>query len=233
MHELVAVPVLAQPATEPLVLEGVEVLQASWELAGTRGEQLLPAGLIPTSPILLTVLGVRVPDGPLGPVAWAQVRLSCRSGARARALSLLSIVDASDESAAVLAERWGIGGRREAVRLHRGYDVVRLTTVGLDVAVLDPSPIGIHDVQYVVGLHRVVRDGEPRLAQVELDVLPQRLERGRPALHDFDGTVWGEPRLRPVHPVAATIAVGSLTLPALRFLLHPDLPPHKATEVIA
>ena len=50
--------------------------------------------------------------------------------------------------------------------------------------------------------------------------------------HAFPGQAV-EPRLRPVHPVAGTIAMGSLTLPALRFLLHPDVPPHKATEVIA
>jgi hypothetical protein len=233
MHELAAEPVLAQPATEPLVLDGVEVVQASWELAGARGEQLLPVGLIPTNPILLTVVGVRVPDTPLGPATWAQVRLSCRSGARARALALPSVVDAADESAARLAAQWGIGGRRGTVRMHRGYDEVRLTTDGLDISLLDPAPIGVHDVQYVVGLHPVRRDGERRLAQVELDVTPQRLERGRPILHGFDGTMWGDGRLRPAHPVAGTIAVGSLTLPALRFLLDPDRPAHQATEVIA
>jgi hypothetical protein len=233
VHELIAHPVLSAPATEPLVLEGVEVLQASWELVGVRGQQLLPAGLTPTSPLLLTVVAVRVADGPLGPLSWAQVRLSCRSGARARALVLLSIVGASDSAARQLGEAWGIGGRRDAVRLQRGYDAVRLTTPGLDVSVVDPSPIGVHDVQYVVGLHRVTRpDGEPRLAQVELDVVPDRLERGRPVLHDFDSVVWGEPRLRPVHPVAGTVAVGTLTLPAVRFLLHPDLPAHRATEPV-
>lgn len=227
-------PILSDPARHAEHLIGAEVLQVAYEQAGERGEALLPAGLAPTIPTLVTVLVVRAAQGPLGPFTLAQVRLSCRSGARARSYVVGQTVEASDATAEALAARWGIGGRRGEVRLQRGYDAVRAWCDGLEVLVLDPSPIGVHDVQYVTALHRVrLPSGEERLAQVELDVAADRVERGRPALSEFDGAQWGDARIRPRHPVAGTVAVGTVTLPALRFLLLPDLPPHRGTEVLA
>lgn len=227
-------PVLSAPAAEPVVVPDAEVLLVTYEQAGVRSEALLPAGLVPTSPMLVTMLVVRAPAGPLGPFAVAQVRLSCRSGARARALVAGQVVDAGDEAAAALAAGWGIGGQRGPVRLQRGYDVVRGTCAGFDVSVLDPSPIGRLDVQYVTGLHPVsVPGGGERLVQVEFDLDVGRVERGRPALGAFDGAAWDDARLAPRHPVAATIAVGTWTLPVVRFLLRPDVAPHLGTERVA
>ena len=176
--------------------------------------------------MLLTVLGIRVPDGPLGPFAAAQVRLSCRSGARARALALRTVV--SGPAAEVLSAGWGFGGGEDAVLgsgapavvLERGYDRVRLSAPGLEVDLVDPSPLGRHDVQHVVGLHRVrTSDAGERLAQVEIDLEPERAERGRPRCAQFDAADWGDHRLHLAHPVAASLVVGRLTLPVLRYLL--------------
>ena len=83
------------------------------------------------------------------------------------------------------------------------------------MALTEPRPIGVHDVQYVTGLHPIEGD---RLAQVELDVTPERLERGRPVLHHFHAPD-AAPRLAPSSPVAATSAVGTLRLPVLRFVI--------------
>jgi hypothetical protein len=223
---------LSEPAREPLVLEGAEIFQVTYEQSGARGHELLPSGLAPTIPTLVTMLVVRVPHGPLGTVSWAQIRLSCRSGARARAYVVGQRIEAHAEAAALLASKWGLGGSPGRVVLHRGYDAVRATCDGLDVTMLDPAPISTHDVQYVTNLVPVATDAGERLAQVELEVEQQRTERGRPVLHSFDGAAWGEPRLRPKYPVAATLAVGTLTLPVLRFLLHPELPPHQGTDVL-
>jgi hypothetical protein len=39
--------------------------------------------------------------------------------------------------------------------------------------------------------------------------------------------------VQPAHPVAATLVVGSLTLPRVRFLLRPDVGPQEGTEVLS
>jgi hypothetical protein len=221
-------PHLSSPAAEPVELRDVEIFQAAFEHAGSRGDAFLPSGLVPTIPTLVTFLAVRAPDSPTGPFTFAQVRISCRSGARARALAVATAVDAAPATAAWLAERWGIAGQG-AVRYVRRYDRVDVTAPWFDVTLEHPKPIGVHDVQYVTGLHPVATADGERLAQVEVEMELGRVERGRPVLHRFDapGTAAG---LNPTFPVAATSGVGTLVLPRLRFILRPDVPPHLGTE---
>jgi hypothetical protein len=228
--------VLSEPAAEPVVLEHTVVVQAAFELAGLGREPLLPVGLAPTIPTLLTFLSIHVPNGPLGPMAIATARLSCRSGVRARAYVVASEVEAGDETVRQLAAGWGLGGTAGEVGLERRYDRVSVTVAGwgLRLVVGDPSPISSSDVQYVTGLHPVrAPSGDSRLAQVEVDVALERAERGRPRVEAFDGLTVRGRLLVPAHPVAATIGAGTVTLPRVRFLLDPDLPPHLGTEVIA
>jgi hypothetical protein len=222
-------PVLASPAAEPVALGTAEIFQAAFEHAGPRGETFLPAGLVPTIPTLVTMLAIRVPDGPHGGFTVAQVRVSCRSGARARALVVATAIDASPEASAWLAAGWGIGGDEAAVRYERRYDRVRVTAPWFDVAIDGPGPIGVDDVQYVTGLHPVVTEAGDRLAQVELEVTLARVERGRPVLRSFTAPA-GAAALDPRFAVAATTALGELTLPQVRFVLHPDVPAHLGTE---
>jgi hypothetical protein len=219
---------LSSPATDRVVLAGAEVFQAAFEHAGSRGDRFLPKGLVPTIPTLVTMLAVRAPEGPEGPFSFAQVRVSCRSGARARALAVACAVDASPATAAWLASGWGIAGAG-TVRYERRYDRVRVSAPWFDVTLQSPKPIGVHDVQYVTGLHPVTTERGARLAQVELDVVLDRVERGRPVLHRFDAPD-GASGLDPTFPVAATSGVGTFTLPQLRFVLQPDEPPHVGTE---
>ena len=182
---------------------------------------------MPTIPTLVTLLVVRVPDGPSGAFSFAQVRVSCRSGARARALVVATAVDASAETTGWLGG-WGIGGA-SGVRLDRRYDEVRATAPWFDVSVPGPRPIGVHDVQYVTNLHPVTTGDGERLAQVELGITLDRVERGMPALHRFEAAP-SFAALAPTFPVAATFGIGTLTLPAIRFLLRPDVPPDVGTE---
>jgi hypothetical protein len=219
---------LSSPASEPVALPGAEIFQAAFEHAGTRGDVFLPQGLVPTIPTLVTLLAARVSDGPEGPFTVAQIRVSCRSGARARALVVATAVDAAPETAAWLGSHWGIAGDG-AVDYDRGYDRVRVTAPWFDVTLESPKPIGVHDVQYVAGLHPVTTDAGARLAQVELEVDLQRVERGRPVLHRFDAPP-GARALAPRFAVAATSGVGTLTLPHVRFVLQPDLPAHLGSE---
>jgi hypothetical protein len=225
-------PELSAPAAAPVVVEDAEVLQAAFEHEGSSGQAFLPSGLVPTIPTLVTLLTVRAPDGPHGGFTFAQVRVSCRSGARARGLAVATAVDAEPEAAAWLAAGWGIGGSAADVALVRRYDRVSSSCPWFEVTLARPSPIGLGDVQYVTGLHPVATAAGPRLAQVELEVELQRVERGRPQLTRFTppASVAG---LAPMTPVAATAAVGTLTLPAVRFLLHPDQQPDVGTERVA
>jgi len=220
---------LTAPATEPVVVEGAEVVQASFELAGVRGAALLPDGLAPTVPTLCTFLVVRAAASPLGSFTFAQARLSCRSGVRARAV----VVATAAEGPAELGERWGIAGEPGPIRLERRYDRidVGVPAWGLALELHDPAPISAGDLQYVTGLHPVRWQGDDRLAQVELDVHSERAERARPVLASYDG--FGAARIVPRHPVVATIAVGSFTLPKVRFLLRPDVAPNVGTERIS
>jgi len=220
---------LSSPAAEPVALGTAEIFQAAFEHAGSRGETFLPAGLVPTNPTLVTMLAIRVPDGPHGGFTVAQVRVSCRSGARARALVVATAVDAGPEASAWLAAGWGIGGDEGPVRYERRYDRVRVTAPWFDVAIDGPRPIGVDDVQYVTGLHPVETDAGQRLAQVELEITPARIERGRPVLHSFTAPA-GAAGLDPRFAVAATTALGELALPQVRFVLRPDRPAHLGTE---
>ena len=153
--EVPLVNVALSAVAEPITLGTAEIFQAAFEHAGTR-PALVPPGLVPTNPTLVTLLAIRVPDGPHGGFTFAQVRVSCRSGARARALVTSSAVDASAECAEWLAAGWGIGGDLAPIRFERRFDRVRVTAPAFDVSLQGPRPIGVDDVQYVTGLHPVV-----------------------------------------------------------------------------
>lgn len=223
-------------ATEPVVLEGTEIVRLTWELAGARGRPLLPSGLWPTSPTLLTVQALRSAGGAggLGPFTVLTLMLSCRSGARARALVVAGAVDADDATADRLVQGWAFPAQRTAVVFERRYDATRLTVPGLvDAGAVDLHPLGVHDTQFVVALHPTTVDGAARYAQVDLEVEPDRAERGSAKLHwlRLDGAD-GRP-LEPATAVAAVVAVGRLTLPRVRFLLDPEREPHVGTTVLA
>jgi hypothetical protein len=165
------------------------------------------------------------------------LRVSCRAGFRARAL----LVGAASRGplAATLADGWAFPGRVADVQIDRRYDRVRVTVGDGDAVVLeagldDPRPIGADDIQHVVGLNPGSIEGRgERLIQVEPHFEPVRAERGRPVLRRFDGAWFGDVRLAPTHPVAATISLGRLLLPPPRFVQRPDVPAWEGTESLA
>ena len=204
-------------------MTAVQILQATFEVAGARGEDLLPAGLHPTIPTLATFAVWRADDWCL-----AQLRLSCRSGVRARQL----VVAARGTGPAA----WPAPVPASDVRLDRHYDVVRATVAGgsLDVSLADPRPLGVDDIQFVVGLVPSMIEGRgSRLVQLEASIEVDRAERGRPVLGRFDAAAWGvDERIRPVHPVAATFCLARLDIGPPRFVLRPDQPAHLGTETL-
>ena len=199
---------LSAPAAEP-VSSGRPDLPGRVRARRPPGDAFLPDGLVPTIP----------GSSPCSVRAWATVSrrvharpgaVWCRSGARARALVVATAVDASptaprgwrrDGASAPRRRTWassaattGAGGRA-VVRRVEGR----------------ARPIGVGDVQFVTALPPVITDAGDRLAQVELEVALDRVERGRPMLHSF--TALPAPPASTSVPGRGDLGIGSRTLP--------------------
>ena len=217
-----------------LTLPGVEVILASCEIERGGVEELFPPALQPTLPPLVTWQVWRCREGPLGAFSAAQVRLSCRAGARPRAFSVGCAID-NPEAGAALAQGWGYApdpaefefsetdGRRE-VRV----SVAGRTTLALSLP--DLHALGPDDVRFVSVMIPAQTPRGLRLIQVDPDYQVERNERGDFHVDAFDAAAWGEPRIRPVHPLVATWTLADLTLPALRFVARPEVNAFEGTE---
>lgn len=220
----------------PGVLEGVEVVQAMFELRSSAREAVLPPALHPTNPPILVVQAWRAPSSPWGAFTLAQVRVQCRSGLRPRGFVVGSVVDAA-AAADGLAAGWGFAATVGVVRLQRAYD---RTTVEVEVGgrrILglvgaDPDPLGEHDVSWSSTLNLAHTPNGLRLVQLDLEVEPDRLERLRPSLDEFAAGTWGSDLLDPWYPVAASVAVGRATLPPVRYCCRPEVLAFDGTEVV-
>ena len=185
-------PTLEGFGTEPLALEGMETLQVLCEIERAGADALLPPGLHPTIPPVISWLVQRAPESPWGPFQLAQTRVECRSGLRPRGFLRSAVIDNKD-AAAALSARWGYCLREGDVELARGYDRVRATVeLGgeaiLDVALEDPAPLGSGDIHYVASMHLTHTPNGLRLLQVDPDYKVERAERGDPSVGLFDAT---------------------------------------------
>jgi hypothetical protein len=227
-------PVMESLTTEPVTLEGVEILHLVFETSTEVGQELLPPALDATAPPLLSWVFWRCPAGPFGSFELAQARLGCRSGVRPRALLMNAFIDSVDAGASLTAG-WGFGPAAAEVRLRRHYDDVEATvivdgSVVLHAKLADPQPLGPGDVHYTVSLHAAHTPAGLRLVQVDPRFEVRRAERGRPRVLMLDPAAWGDERLRPTWPVSASLAVADITLPRLRYLCRPDVSAFVGTE---
>jgi hypothetical protein len=230
-------PVMDGFATDALVLEQAEVFQVVCEIDAAAREAVLPPGLHPTNPPLVTLLVYRCPTSPFGPFAMAQLRVECRSGVRPRAFQVGGFAD-NAAAIATLAGRFGYRLQPGAVVLRRQYDAVDACVTTADgrravaVTACDPDPLAPADVQYMANMNLAETPRGLRLVQVEPDYRIQRAERGRPRVDAFDGAAWGDARIRPVCPVSASITVADVTLPPVRFVCRPDVLAFEGTESV-
>jgi hypothetical protein len=97
---------------------------------------------------------------------------------------------------------------------------------------IDPDPLSPEDVQFSVTTTLARTPRGLRLVQVEPEYELRRIERVRARMVAFDGAAWGEPMLEPRHPVSATVAVGDVTIPRLRYLSRPDVIAFEGTEKV-
>ena len=230
-------PAIESFAGEPVTCELAEVLQVTYEIATAHREAMLPPALHPTDPPIVTWLFYRCPASPWGRFAMAQTRIECRSGLRLRGFLVSAVVD-NDEAARALSTRWGFASGAGEVSLHRYYDSIRATVVAdgrtiLDVTVSDPIPLSAADVQYAANMNLARTPRGVRLVQVEPRYQIHRVERGRPRVMAFDGAAWGDARVRPVHPVSASLAVADVTIPPIRFVCRPDILAFDGTEPVS
>jgi len=209
---------------DALALPSVEILTVTYEVRADVNEAMLPAGLHPTIPPIVTFVVWRAET-----FSMAQVRIGCRSGMRPRAFLVSAVVDG--DAGPPLAERWGFATRPGTVTLERSYDRLRATVDDtLDVEVVDPVPLRPNDIQWIANMNLADTPRGLRLVQVDADYEVYRAERGRPRLAAFDAAAWSEPLLEPVYPVVATFAVADITLPRLRYVCRPEELAFFATE---
>jgi hypothetical protein len=225
---------LASFSTSPEKLLGVETLQIAFELERAGADALLPPGLHPTRPPVVTWLVQRVPESPWGPFALAQCRIECRSGLRPRGFLRGGVID-NEAALAALAARWGYALARGSPRLARSYDEVRGSvslggTAVLELVLRDPMPLRNADAYYVANVHLAHTPRGLRLVQVDPDFDVARAERGRPLVECFDADAWRCPGARPSAPVSGSFSVADVTLPALRYVCKPEVPAFAGTE---
>ncbi len=161
-------PLMAGFDAEPWSIEGVEMLQATWEIDDAAFASGLPPALHPTIPPIVYFNVARYPESPVGAFTLAQVRLGCRASALPRGFLLRAFVD-TEAAAGALASNWGYGCEVGEVRLQRYHDrieaVVRADGAELlRVALVDPEPISGGDIQYVANMNLARTEAERRRA---------------------------------------------------------------------
>jgi hypothetical protein len=233
----VRAPVMESLDAEAVACEPAEVLLVTYEIATPYREAILPPALHPTDPPIVTWLFYRCPASPWGSFAMAQTRIECRSGLRLRGFLVSAVVD-NAAAAQALGKRWGFMTQDGRIELHRHYDSTRAAVVVngrtiLDVIVSDPDPLSPADIQYVANVNLAHTPRGPRLVQVEPRYQIHRVERGRPRVMAFDGAAWGDARVQPVYPIAATLAVADITIARARFVCRPDVLAFDGTEVVS
>ncbi len=220
--------------TAPEKLLGVETLQVAFEVARAGADELLPPGLHPTRPPVVSWLVQRVPESPWGPFALAQCRVECRSGLRPRGFLRGGVID-NDAARTALAARWGYALGLGEPRLARSYDEIRASVrLGgacvLELALRDPMPLRNTDAYYVASVHLAHSPRGLRLVQVDPDFDVERAERGRPLIDRFDAEAWRCPGVRTSAPVSGSFSIADVTLPALRYVSRPEVPAFLGTE---
>ena len=229
-----AAPHVGTPSIEALSVPRAELLQVAWEVEAAERDSVLPPALHPVNPPVVTFSFLRARECAHGPFALAEVRLLCRSGIRTRGYHVGAFVDNPDV-AQLLATGWGFRVAMADVTVSRRYDgatgrVAVDGSVALAAGHTAPRALSPSDLQYTSTMNPARLDRGLRLLQVEREFQFASAERGEPFLDMFDAAAWGEPRLRPTHPVSASSAVADVTFKPVRFVCRADVWAFEGTE---
>jgi len=136
-------------------------------------------------------------------------------------IHLLDLDDADEEyEKTVLGEADGFAMSSDGAKL-------------LEVHAGAPLPLAASDLQFFASVHPAQTPKGFRLVQIDAEYAIARAERGRPVLDAFDAAAFGDPRLRPAYPVAASVALGDITLPRVRYVVRPDVLAFEGTEALS
>lgn len=222
---------------EPVRLEGVTCFQLTAEMKNAARESQLPSGLHPTIPAALILQVFDAGDSPWGALRLAVIRVSCRSGVRARGFTRAAVVS-TDAAAEGLGSQLGFPARVGNIQFRHGYDGVSIrvddsngvTTLALEA--IDPEPMALDDVQYTGTLNLAHTPLGLRLMQVEMETDVRRVERLTARIETFDGAAFGDARLAPVGVIAASVVTMDAVFPAVRFVCKPDELAFTGTESV-
>jgi hypothetical protein len=231
-------PLVEDLGTAQWELKDAAILQVMYEIDDEAMTDMLPPALHPTIPPTMLVNATRVPDSSVGPFTLVEVRIGCRAATRPRGYLARAICD-SEQAAEELRRRWGYPVDVADVHYIKTHYSVELSVeedgeVILEAALINPEPVSGNDLQYLsnVNLARIVKDGKPvvRLIQVDPEYAFKSADRGQPQLTDLDPGAWRLDDAIPVYPVSASYAVADITMPTIRFLIDPTLPPLQSVE---
>lgn len=233
INESLRIPTITHWTAEPVVLEDVTCFQLVAEVRRSTRIELLPPGLHPTDPSTLSIQAWDVATSPWGSFAFAFARLSCRSGLRARGLTMAAVAT-TQAAAEGLAATYGFPCQTGRIRLASHYDAVDLDVDdSLRIRAVDARPLGVEDVQYTGTMNLAQTPNGLRLVQVEADHSPTQVKRLRGRIDHFTAPSWGDARLDPYEIVAATVAAEtSILLPPVRFVCRPDVSAFQGTEKV-
>ncbi len=222
---------------DTIELNDVVCFQLTAEMRNSAREAVLPPGLHPTIPPALSVQVFEVGDSAWGSFHLATVRVSCRSGVRARGFTRGSVV--STESACEgLRSSLGFPARTGRIAFRHGYDGVSIAVSanGVDmlrIEAIDPEPMANDDVQYTGTLNLAHTPLGLRLMQVEMSTQATQVDRLSARLEAFDGASWGDGLLVPTRVIAASVSVMSASFPPVRFVCRPEELAFTGTQAVA
>ncbi len=224
-------------AGEPIRLSDVTCFQMTAEMKNSARESQLPPGLHPTIPAALILQAFEVGESPWGAFRLVVIRVSCRSGVRARGFTRAAI--ASTEAAAEgLRGQLGFPANTGMIGFRHGYDGVSISVTDSDgacllaVEAIDPEPMALDDVQYTGTLNLAHTPLGLRLMQVEMNTTVQRVERLNARIGTFAGAAFGDALLDPVRVIAASVVTMEAEFPPVRFVCRPDEPAFTGTESV-
>jgi hypothetical protein len=224
---------------EPWEIEGVEILNLSFEIDDRYMTDVLPAALHPVIPPTAYFTIARYADSPVGAFTLAQVRAGCRASALPRGFLLRAYSD-SQASCDALRGRWGYDCRIADVRLQTFHDRIVGTVASdgreiLRASLINPEPISGGDVQYVSNMNLAKLEGDGgrgTLIQVDPDYRFHRADRGKPQVDAFDRGAWAADGIEPVYPIAATFALCDTGFPKIRYVIDPSKPAIAGTRKV-
>ena len=218
-------------------LGGVTCLQLTAEMRNSARESLLPSGLHPTIPAALSLQAFNVDESPWGAFALILVRVSCRSGVRARGFTRSAIVSTADACSG-LRGNLGFPAVQGSIDFRHGYDGVGLLaysssgTLLAQIEAIDPEPMALDDVQYTGTMNLAHTPNGLRLMQIEMNVRPRQVERLSARIEAFDGGALTDERLLPARVIAASVVTMDAEFPPVRFVCKPDELAFTGTEAV-